>query len=102
MCPRLSMPAMTRLAVLAVALALAGCAAAPPKEAAAPALPSAAAPAKPGSGYYKDDGPGDRAPADLDAIAEPDRLRESDQEPGDEVPDRPLRRETDHDPDHSR
>ena len=39
---------------------------------------------------------------ELDAIAEPDWLCERDQQPGDEVSDRPLRGEPDHDPEHGR
>jgi rare lipoprotein A len=65
------------LALLAAAAALAGCAS-PPGTVPAPAGPPAAspaAPARPGysarPGYYKDDGPGDNAPANLDAIPEP-------------------------------
>ena len=54
-----------------VVLALAACTPTPPKrEATAPATPVAAAPARPG-GYYKDDGPGDNPPANLDAVPEP-------------------------------
>ena len=65
--------------VLPLAFVLAACGSAPPRPAAerAPAprthAPAAVAPvsrpATPlGGGYYKDDGPGDNAPADLDAI----------------------------------
>jgi rare lipoprotein A len=56
-----------------VALALAACAAAPKKEAPPAATAKAPAPAPPPSrpGYYKDDGPGDNIPANLDAIPEP-------------------------------
>ena len=62
------------LLLAAAAAALAGCAAppgkAPPAPAPpAPAAPSAAAPSRPG--YYKDDGPGDNVPANLEAIPEP-------------------------------
>jgi len=63
------MPVASRLLVLAAAAALAGCAALPVKEPPAPATPKVTAPAKPG--YYKDDGPGDSVPANLDAIPEP-------------------------------
>ncbi len=62
--------------VLLVAALLAGCASppgkAPPAVVPAPAgapTASPAAPARPG--YYKDDGPGDNVPANLDAIPEP-------------------------------
>ena len=75
----LPMPVATRLLSLAIATALAGCAAAPPTPpsttAASPAqpgataAPSVAAPVRPG--YYKDDGPGDKVPANLDAIPVP-------------------------------
>jgi len=46
-----------------LALLLAGCAAPPPREAPPPQAPSK-------GGYYKDDGPGDQAPPNLDAIAD--------------------------------
>jgi len=60
-----------RLFLLAAAAALAGCASSPGK-APAPAAPSAAGPAATARpGYYKDDGPGDNAPANLEAIPEP-------------------------------
>jgi len=63
------MPVAFRLLVLAAATALAGCAAPPGTAPPAPAAPTVTAPAKPG--YYKDDGPGDNVPANLDAIPEP-------------------------------
>jgi len=68
------MPFACRLLLLAAAAALAGCAAPPGKAPtpAAPAAPPAAAPVAPARpGYYKDDGPGDNVPANLDAIPEP-------------------------------
>jgi len=53
-----------------VAIALAACAPAPKREPAPPVPsvpPSPSAPTRPG-GYYKDDGPGENPPANLDAI----------------------------------
>jgi len=50
--------------IVTVAIVLAACQSAPQREAA-----KAPGPQKPG-GYYKDDGPGDNPPANLDAIAE--------------------------------
>ena len=68
--PPKRMSLASRISVFAVALALTACGGAPPKAppATAPSTPSAptAAPAKPG--YYKDDGPGDTVPPNLDAI----------------------------------
>jgi rare lipoprotein A len=60
---------LRRYAATLVALVLAACASAPPRDV-APASPGAAKPAGPiaGGGYYKDDGPGNNPPADLDAI----------------------------------
>ena len=58
--------------LVAAAAALAGCGTAPRKESPPPGAPAPApapAPAKPG--YYKDDGPGDTLPANLDAIPDP-------------------------------
>jgi rare lipoprotein A len=49
----------------AIALGLVACTATPPKRETATAPPSRA------GGYYKDDGPGENAPANLDSIAEP-------------------------------
>ena len=54
---------LTYLPLFAAALVLAGCGSAPPK---APAASAPAAPSK--GGYYKDDGPGEAPPANLDAI----------------------------------
>ncbi|GAB4165105.1 MAG: septal ring lytic transglycosylase RlpA family protein [Rhodocyclaceae bacterium] len=63
-----------RLAGFAFAVLLAGCGTQPVRPPAdrAAAPPGAAAPAPParGGGYYKDDGPGEHPPADLDAIAD--------------------------------
>lgn len=59
-------PRFAPFAALVLAAALAGCASSPPKAppAAAPAsVPPAAKP-----GYYKDDGPGDTPPANIDTI----------------------------------
>jgi rare lipoprotein A len=57
-----------RALAAAAALCLAACASAPKPEAPAPSAPSAAsAPTRPG-GYYKDDGPGENPPSNLDAI----------------------------------
>ena len=53
---------LTYFPLLAAALVLAGCGSAPPKP--SPGVP--AAPSKPG--YYKDDGPGEAPPGNLDAI----------------------------------
>jgi rare lipoprotein A len=50
--------------IVTVAIALAACQSPPPRE-----LPKAPTPQKPGA-YYKDDGPGETPPADLDAIAD--------------------------------
>jgi rare lipoprotein A len=60
------------LALVAIAAIVAGCSATPgdrgaEREASAPGAP---APARRGGGYYKDDGPGDAPPADLDRIAD--------------------------------
>jgi peptidoglycan lytic transglycosylase len=55
---------LTYWPILAAALVLAGCGGTPPKPAAGPAAP--APPGKPG--YYKDDGPGETPPSNLDAI----------------------------------
>jgi rare lipoprotein A len=55
--------------VLAGAVAVAACGVTPTKEPAVPAVAGVTAPSKPG--YYKDDGPGDNAPANLDAIPDP-------------------------------
>jgi len=59
----------------AVAAALAGCGTAPPAKAPPPTVSTAPAPAPPPApskpGYYKDDGPGDKVPADLDTRPEP-------------------------------
>ncbi len=54
----------TYLPLLAAALVLAGCGSTPPK---APAAPGPSAPSSK-SGYYKDDGPGEAPPGNLDAI----------------------------------
>jgi rare lipoprotein A len=54
------LPVSRRLVIAAAALALAGCATAPKKEPPPPAAPE--------SKYYKDDGPGESAPAGLDAL----------------------------------
>ena len=59
---------LPRCIVFAAAVALAGCGTAPTSKA-PPAPMPAPAPSKPG--YYKDDGPGDKVPADLDTIPEP-------------------------------
>jgi rare lipoprotein A len=59
---------LPRCLVFAAAVALAGCGTAPTSKA-PPAPMPAPAPSKPG--YYKDDGPGDKVPADLDTIPEP-------------------------------
>ncbi len=61
------MPILPRILLFAAALALAACGGAPTKvpAVAVPSPPSAAS-AKPG--YYKDDGPGDSVPVNLDAI----------------------------------
>ena len=58
--------ASTRIAALAVAVALAGCAATPPKSPKSVAAP--VAPATPSSKYYADDGPPLVVPGNLDAI----------------------------------
>jgi len=55
---------LTYFPFLAAALVLAGCGSAPPKPSPAPGAP--APPSKPG--YYKDDGPGETPPNNLDAI----------------------------------
>jgi rare lipoprotein A len=56
-----------RVLVALAVVVLAACGATPKKE--APSSPAAAAPApSKGGGYYKDDGPGEKAPANLDAI----------------------------------
>ena len=55
---------LTYFPLLAAALVLAGCGSSPPKPQPAPAAP--APPSKPG--YYKDDGPGETPPNNLDAI----------------------------------
>ena len=61
-----------RALIAAIALALAACVATPKLEAPAPAAPLtppsvSPAPSRPG-GYYKDDGPGESPPANLDAV----------------------------------
>ena len=61
---------MIRLAVLIVPF-LAACGSAPPRPPVVERMEPVAAPAAPtkkGGGYYKDDGPGNDAPANLDAI----------------------------------
>jgi rare lipoprotein A len=65
--------ALHRFLALTAAAALAACGSTPTKEASpAPAAPPAAARPAPGSApstkYYKDDGPGDGAPANVDAL----------------------------------
>jgi rare lipoprotein A len=55
-----------RSLIVTVAILLAACQSAPQRE---PPKAPAAPPQKPG-GYYKDDGPGDNPPANLDAIAD--------------------------------
>jgi rare lipoprotein A len=65
---------MVRLAAIGLALALSGCGVLGTRETPPAELPPAAEPptppaARPGA-YYKDDGPGDRAPADLAAVPE--------------------------------
>ena len=65
----LNVPVACRL-VLAVAAALAGCGTTPRKEPPRRVpTPATRRPRKPG--YYKDDGPGDTPPANLDAIPDP-------------------------------
>ena len=51
------------VAAAALAVALAGCGSAPPRE-----TPTAKAPPARSGGYYLDDGPGDKPPANLDAV----------------------------------
>jgi rare lipoprotein A len=59
---------LRRFAPLLIALALAACSSAPPREA-PPRGSAAATPVSPSSGkYYLDDGPGPNPPADLDTI----------------------------------
>ena len=80
-----ALPRSLAYALIALALAVAGCTTAPKKEPdtaapaatpAAPAIPAPApAPSKPG--YYKDDGPGSSPPANLDAI--PDAVPRTEQ-----------------------
>ena len=56
-----------RALAAAVAFALAACSPAPQREAAPTPVAKPSAPPRPG-GYYKDDGPGENPPANLDAI----------------------------------
>jgi rare lipoprotein A len=66
MAPTTILPAARRLLPLAVVALLAACGSAPPKS---PSTGTAAAPpASPSTRYYKDDGPGDSPPPNLDAI----------------------------------
>ena len=63
-------PARSCLIVAAAAAVLAGCGTAPRKESPPATTPApVSAPSKPG--YYKDDGPGETPPANLDTIPEP-------------------------------
>ncbi len=65
------MPPASRLLLLVSIAAVAACTTAPPNEPAS-APPAAAGKSAPSAKYYKDDGPGEHVPADLDTL--PDAL----------------------------
>ncbi|MEO8738115.1 MAG: septal ring lytic transglycosylase RlpA family protein [Casimicrobiaceae bacterium] len=54
--------------LVATALALAACTSTSKREGSAPSAPASTSPSAKSGGYYKDDGPGDNPPANLDAL----------------------------------